>query len=172
MVELRAYLRAFAQQSRDVGEIFSLTNNALASDLEQDRFATLIFCCLDPVTRVFVYASAGHTPGYIMDAEGNVKQTLNSTDIPLGFMPDHRFTCSDRLSLERGDILALLTDGILEAERPDQKPFGVRRTLEYIRSHRHENVQDIVNGLYRAVRDFSNGMPQVDDITAVLCKVE
>ena len=37
---------------------------------------------------------------------------------------------------------------------------------------RNEDVQDIVNGLYRTVRKFSDGMPQVDDITAVLCKVE
>jgi len=171
MVELRAFLRAFAQQSSDVGRIFSLTNNALESDLEQDRFATLIFCCLDPATRSFVYASAGHTPGFILDAGGNVKHKLDSTDIPLGFMPDHPFTSSGRIQLESGDILALLTDGITDAERPDQEAFGTGRTLDYIRAHRDENAEDIVTGLYRAVRDFSDGMPQVDDITAVLCKV-
>ncbi|MEJ2108395.1 MAG: SpoIIE family protein phosphatase [Acidobacteriota bacterium] len=172
MVELRAYLRAFVQQGTDVGEIFSLTNNALVSDLEQDRFATLIFCCLDPSTKSFVYASAGHTPGYILGKDGTVKQTLNSTDIPLGFMPDHKFTCSDPIQLESGDILALLTDGIIDAERPDQKAFGVKRTLTYIQEHINEDLKDIVTGLYRTVRDFSDGMPQVDDITALFCKVE
>jgi sigma-B regulation protein RsbU (phosphoserine phosphatase) len=172
MVELRAFLRAFAQQSSDVGEIFSLTNNALVADLEQDRFATLIFCCLDPSTRSFIYASAGHTPGYILGTDGKVKQTLDSTDIPLGFMPDHKFTCSDRLDLQSGDIIALLTDGITEAERPDQEAFGIERALEYIQAHRHKHVQLIINGLYKAVRDFSDGLAQVDDITAVLCKVQ
>ncbi len=172
MVELRAFLRAFAQQGTNVGDIFSLTNNALVSDLEQGRFATLILCCLDLSTRSFIYASAGHTPGFILDNEGNVRQTLKSTDIPLGFMPDHKFTCSDRIELKSGDILALLTDGITEAERPDQEAFGVERTLDYIRAHRHEHVQLIINGLYKTVRDFSDGMPQVDDITAVLCKVQ
>jgi sigma-B regulation protein RsbU (phosphoserine phosphatase) len=143
----------------------------MESDLELDRFATLIFCSLNPATRSFVYASAGHTPGYILDANGNIKKTLDSTDIPLGFMPDHKFTCSDPIHLESGDLLALLTDGITEAERPDQKPFGVKRTLEYIRAHRNDEVREIIPGLYRAVREFSDGMPQVDDITAVLCKV-
>jgi sigma-B regulation protein RsbU (phosphoserine phosphatase) len=171
MVELRAFLRAFAQESSNVGDIFSLTNNAFAADLEQDRFATLIFCCLDPSTRSFVYASAGHTPGYILDANGNVKHTLNSTDFPLGIIPDHKFTCSERIQLQSGDIIALLTDGITEAERPDQEAFGIERALAYIRDHRNEHVQLLINGLYKAVRDFSDGMPQVDDITAVLCKV-
>jgi len=172
MVELRAFLRAFAQQTPNVGDIFSLINNALVADLEQDRFATLIFCCLDPSTRSFVYASAGHTPGYIMGADGEVKRTLKSTDFPLGFMPDHKFTCSERIELQPGDIIALLTDGITETERPDQEAFGADRTLAYIREHRHEHVQLIINGLYKAVRDFSDGMPQVDDITAVLCRVQ
>ncbi|MBN2317724.1 MAG: SpoIIE family protein phosphatase [Acidobacteria bacterium] len=172
MVELRAFLRAFAQQDSDLGNIFSLTNSALVSDLEQGRFATLIFCCLDPSTGSFVYASAGHTPGYILDANGAVKRTLDSMDIPLGFMPDHPFTCSEPLKLESGDILAMLTDGITDAERPDQTAYGIERALEYIRIHRHEKAQDIVTGLYRSVRDFSDGLSQIDDITAVLCKVE
>jgi len=170
MVELRAYLRAFAQKSSDLGEILSLTNNALVSDLELDRYATLILCCLDPASRTFIYASAGHTPGYILDAEGVVKRTLDSTDIPLGFMPDHTFSYSSPFRLEPGEILALLTDGITDAERPDQSCFGNGRALDFIRAHRNESAQEIVNGLYQAVRDFSNGLPQTDDITAVICK--
>jgi sigma-B regulation protein RsbU (phosphoserine phosphatase) len=172
MVELRAYLRAFMQKSSDVGEILSLTNNALVSDLEQDRFATLIFCRLHPSTRALSYSSAGHTPGFILDANGALKRTLDSTDIPLGFLPEHAFTCSDQFVLEEGELLALLTDGITEAERPDQSSFGVESALEYIREHRDESAQEIVTGLYQAVRDFSNGLPQVDDITAVICKVK
>ena len=91
-------------------------------------------------------------------------------DIPLGFLPEHRFGCSDTIILEPGDTLALLTDGITDAERPDQNLFGVEHALEFIREHRHQSAREIVNGLYQAVRDFSNGMPQIDDITAVICK--
>ena len=172
MAELRAYLRAFAQQSSDVGELLSLVNNALVSDLEQDRYATLIFCCLQPAGRSLVYASAGHTPGFILDSSGNVKRSLDSLDIPLGFLPEHTFSCSDAFTLEPGDILALLTDGITEAERPDENFFGVEGALEFIRTHRNESAQQIVTGLYQAVRDFSDGLPQGDDITAVICKVK
>jgi phosphoserine phosphatase RsbU/P len=171
MVELRAYLRAFAQKSSNVGEILSLTNNALVSDLEQDRYATLIFCSLQPESRTILYSSAGHTPGFILDASGAVRRTLDSIDIPLGFLPEHRFGCSSPIKLEPGDILALLTDGITESERPDQDSFGIEGALEFIRAHRHESAQEIVTGLYQAVRSFSDGLPQIDDITAVVCKV-
>ncbi len=171
MVELRAYLRAFSQKGSDLGEILSLTNNALVSDLEQDRYATLIFCHLQPETKTIVYSSAGHTPGFILDSRGALKRTLDSIDIPLGFLPEHIFGCSDSIQLEQGDILALLTDGITDAERPDQDSFGIERAVEFIGSHRQESAQEIVTGLYQAVRNFSDGLPQVDDITAVVCKV-
>jgi PAS domain S-box-containing protein len=171
MVELRAYLRAFSQQSSDLGEILSLTNNALVSDLEQDRYATLVFCRLEPDTRTVVYSSAGHTPGFILDFSGTLKRTLDSIDLPLGFLPKHAFGCSEPIKLEPGDILALLTDGITESERPDQDFFGVERALEFIRSNRQSSAHEIVTGLYQAVRTFSNGLPQTDDITAVVCKV-
>jgi len=171
MVELRAFLRAFAQKSSDAGEILSLINNALVSDLEADRYATLIFCRLDPATRTLIYSSAGHTPGFVLNSSGTLVRTLDSTDIPLGFLPEHAFGCSGPVELRKGDILALLTDGITDAERPDQHPFGVDRALEFIRSHRGESAQEIVAGLYKAVREFSDGLPQVDDITAVICKM-
>ena len=133
--------------------------------------ATLIFCHLQPETKTIVYSSAGHPPGFILDSRGALKRTLDSMDIPLGFLPDHIFGCSDSIKLEQGDILALLTDGITDAERPDQNFFGIERAVEFVRSHRQESAQEIVTGLYQAVRNFSDGLPQIDDITAVVCKV-
>ncbi len=170
MVVLRAYLRAFAQKGSNLGEILTLINNALVLDTEPDRYATLALCSLNPVTRAFSYANAGHTPGYILDASGAIKKVLDSTDTPLGFFPERLFHCSDPFALEPGEILALLTDGITDAEKPDQSYFGAERAIEYIQTHRRESAEEIVNGLYRTVRDFTNGLSQTDDITAVICK--
>jgi sigma-B regulation protein RsbU (phosphoserine phosphatase) len=171
MTELRAYLRAFAQKISDIGEILSLINAALVSDVELGSYATLIFCRLQPGSRTIQYASAGHTPGFVLDSNGAVKRILDSIDIPLGFLPDHKFSCSEPIILEPGEILALLTDGITEAEKPDQEPFGAERALVFIQEHRAESAHEIAAKLFHAVRDYSDGMPQVDDITVVICKV-
>jgi sigma-B regulation protein RsbU (phosphoserine phosphatase) len=172
MAELRAYLRAYAQQSSDIGEILSMVNNALVSDLEHGRYATLIFCRLHLSSGTLVYANAGHTPGYILDSGGATKRILESTDLPLGFLPDHKFAYSDPISFRAGDILALLTDGITDAEKPDQSWFGIEPALEFINAHRQASAQEIVNKLFKEVRDFSDGLPQVDDITVVICKAD
>ncbi len=170
MVELRASLRAIAWKSPDLGEVCTFLNNVLVSDLLQEGYATLVFCRLHPASRSLAYASAGHLPGYILAADGTVKRTLDSLDVPLGLFHGQRYTFSEEIRLEPGELLALITDGITEAERPDQTCFGVDRTLEFIRAHRHESAQQIVDGLYGAVRGFSDGLPQADDITAVVCK--
>ncbi len=171
MAELRAYLRAYAQQSTGLGEILSLLNEALVSDLEQGNYATLIFCFLHPKSGTLVYANAGHTSGYILDSGGAIKQTLESTDIPLGFLPDHKFSCSDPIILQPGDILILLTDGIADAEKPDQSWFGIEPALKFIHAHREECSQEIISKLFKTVREYADGLPQLDDITAVICKV-
>ena len=170
MVELRAFMRAFSLQSSHIGDILTRVNNALVSDLELDRYATLIFCCLHPKSRDLEYASAGHTPGFILDSNGDVKHRLDSLDIPLGFMPKHAFGCKSSMRMEIGDMLVLLTDGVADTERPDQSFFGMEGALEYIKAHCRESAQDIINGLYQAVREFSDGLPQVDDITVIVCK--
>jgi phosphoserine phosphatase RsbU/P len=170
MAELRAYLRTYAKQSSDIGEILSLLNNALVSDLEQGHYATLIFCFLHPSSGTLLYANAGHPPGYILDSSGATKRTLDSTDVPLGFLPNHKFGCSEPISLRPGDILVLLTDGIADAEKPDQSWFGIEQTLDFIHAHRAEGAQNIIEGLFQTVREFSDGLPQLDDITAVICK--
>jgi sigma-B regulation protein RsbU (phosphoserine phosphatase) len=170
MVELRTCIRAVAWNHPRLGEVFTRVNNTLASELKQESYATLAFCRLHPASRSLVYASAGHLPGYILAKDGSVKSTLDAIDIPLGLFRKHPFGSSDEIRLEPGDLLILVTDGVTEAERPDQISFGADRMLDYIRAHREESARQIVEGLYQAAREFADGMPQSDDITAVVCK--
>ncbi len=85
-------------------------------------------------------------------------------------MPGYKYGFSEPLILEPGEMLALLTDGITDAERPDQEQFGLDRALAFIKKHRKESAYEIAARLFYAVREFSDGMPQVDDITVVICK--
>jgi PAS domain S-box-containing protein len=170
MVQVRACLRAFARRAHDPGRILKEVNEALVTDAEQNSYATIALCSLDPSSRRFVYANAGHVPGYVVDADGSVKHVLDSNEVPLGIFPDASFEVAAPIELQPGDILILLTDGVTEARRPDDSEFGVDRALDCVRRHRQENAQQIVAELLQAVRDFSGGSPQADDITAVICK--
>jgi len=169
MVQTRAYLRSLIRTHDDPGEILTETNQLLLPN-DSGRFLTLIFCRLDPQTRSFTYASAGHT-GYLLNQNGDVT-TLDSTGMVLGVLADQLFTSAPAISLQPGDLMLLPTDGIHEAHSPGKELFGVERTLDVVRANREKPANEIVEALYQAAREFSDGRPQDDDITAVVIKVQ
>jgi sigma-B regulation protein RsbU (phosphoserine phosphatase) len=171
MAEARALLRAFAETQADVSTILRLVNRVLVADIEADRFITLLLAKLDPRTRTFVYASAGHQTGFLLNPDGSVKQALASTGFPLGIVADAEFPASAALPLDPGDIVMLVTDGIVEARAPDGTVFGERRPLDLVRVYSKATARQIVANLYHAVRAFSQDLPQYDDITAAVIKV-
>ncbi len=171
MAEVRAYLRAIAHTNPDPGEILRLVNRVILPDIEGDRFITLLLARLEPRSRSFTYASAGHSTGYIFSADGAVKQSLPSTGIPLGIMADCDFLDTEPIHLDSGDLVLFLTDGIVEARAPDGVIFGTQRTIDLVRVYRRSPARAIVENLYYAVRAYAQNQPQYDDITATVIKV-
>jgi phosphoserine phosphatase RsbU/P len=170
MAELRAYLRAFLLTRTDVGEIVSLLNRALAEDAPEWHFATLFLARLDPATRSLVYSSAGHLPGYILRPSGEVKLTLKATGMPLAVVTDGHYDTAATPPLAPGEMLVLLTDGLIEAHGPDERLFGIERVFEVIRSNQQRTAKEIVATLYQAVRTFCGTPDQLDDMTAIIVK--
>jgi serine phosphatase RsbU (regulator of sigma subunit) len=74
--------------------------------------------------------------------------------------------------LEPGDTVLLLTDGILEAQSPDNDYFGIPRVLEIAKQKRNETACEIVESLRRAVVQFAHTENMSDDVTIVVIKVE
>jgi len=171
MAETRAYVRSLARRSADLGEILTQLNTFLCHDTCDERFVTLLLARLDRARRRFVYASAGHIPGYLLDASGSVKLVLHSTSLPLGIFPGAEFTSSQELVLAEGDLLLLLTDGVTESQDGEEDVFGPERAVEVVAAQRQHPAERIVSGLCAAIKDFSSQAPQRDDITAVVCKV-
>ena len=171
MATTRAYIRALARTHNDVGEILAITNQVLVEDTQSENFVTLVFAILNPRQRTFTYASAGHPSGFILDSAGAVKNELPSTGYPLGIVADATYASSPEMILEPGDLLILMSDGILEASDPRKSMFGTDRALDIVRAFRDESALQIVDNLYYGVRAFSQEAPQVDDITAVVLKI-
>jgi sigma-B regulation protein RsbU (phosphoserine phosphatase) len=171
MADARAYLRALSLTCSDVGDILTRANAAILADTADEHFVTLFFGCIDPEARTLVYASAGHSTGYLLSAAGDVRAELSSTELPLGIMAEAVFPHGESIALQTGDVLVLLTDGIVEAVSSDRHIFGYDRAIATVRANRDQSARAIVDALYRQVQEFAKGQPQRDDITAVVVKV-
>ena len=170
MAQTRAYLRAFSRFTLNPSEILCRINNMLSADLETGHFVTMVLVFLDLQSGSLVYANAGHPSAYIFDRDGNVRCHLKSTGLPLGLFPDCDFgTCRD-LGLAPGDLLMMLTDGLLECESSDEQEFGVARTHEVIARHHQAEASVIVDALHAAACSFTNRHRQEDDMTFVVCR--
>jgi serine phosphatase RsbU (regulator of sigma subunit) len=55
---------------------------------------------------------------------------------PLEVLPDNTFAAASPFTLEPGDMVLLLTDGIMEAHGSDQALFGAQRALDVIQAQR------------------------------------
>jgi PAS domain S-box-containing protein len=171
MASTSTLVRMLAETHTEVGEILEKVNRFLTKETD-DTFITVLLACLDPATRSFVYASGGHTPGYILDASGAVKVRLDSTSMPLAVSAEMQFPVAEPIVLERGNLVLLLTDGIQEAMSPDGKPLGITPVLDVVRTKRAQAADEIVESLHRLVCDFCQSEKPIDDLTAMVIKVE
>jgi phosphoserine phosphatase RsbU/P len=169
MAETRAVLRSTAQATFEPSAILTIVNRVLVADTEDHRFVTLLIACLHGPTRTLTYASAGHNPGYVLDASGSVKRELPATGLPLGLFPDAVFETSPEIVLAPGQRLLLVTDGVTETQAPDGSTFGIAETLAVVRSRGEESSAQILDAIFRATRTFARESPQHDDVTIVIC---
>jgi sigma-B regulation protein RsbU (phosphoserine phosphatase) len=146
-----------------------MANRRLAEDVAADYFVTLFLARLDPHTRSLVYCSAGHVPGYVLGAGGEVKRALPSTEAPLCVVKAGELPEAAVAPLEAGDLVFLLSDGIVEARGINGTQFGIERALKVVRACRHEPPGDVVAAVVREARAWSQGH-QADDMTALVIK--
>lgn len=164
-----AHLRSLLEIYSDVGDILARVNRFLIN--ETDHFVTLLFGRLMLAARQFVGTNAGHPPGYVLNSKGHVKGKIGSTAVPLAVIPDATFPAGNVVALEPGDVVVLLTDGILETRSPDNAIFGMCRTFDVIRANQSRSAREIIEAIYDAVLNFCHPQKPDDDMTAIVIKV-
>jgi serine phosphatase RsbU (regulator of sigma subunit) len=111
------------------------------------------------------FAVAGHLPILRITAAGDVIE-LTTAQLPLGFFEDTRFA-SATARCEPGDLLVVVTDGLVEVfDRADEE-FGFERLKAHLAANRTRPLAAIASGLLERVR--SHG-PQLDDQTLLLIR--
>ncbi len=172
MTATQAFLRSLAHTCSTLGEMMTRVNQYVADETEGDSFVTLALIRFDPRTRTVTYANAGHPPGLVLSPDGHVRRELTSNALPLGIIRYADFPVPDPVVLFPGEILVLVTDGILEAVSPEEEPFDSEGMLEVIRAARGRPAAEILDALYRAVVRHTGTEVSRDDLTAVVMKLD
>jgi sigma-B regulation protein RsbU (phosphoserine phosphatase) len=96
-------------------------------------------------------------------------ELLKGGGLILGILPMAKYQES-RITMESGDVLVLFSDGVTEAANPSDDDFGEERLAALVASMRNRPAGEIVDAVHTAVTEFTQGLPQADDITVVVAR--
>jgi serine phosphatase RsbU (regulator of sigma subunit) len=145
--------------------IFSRVNQYLCERSGDDRYATVFYGVLDKAGR-FEYVNGGHVPPLIRRVSGAV-EALASANFPVGMFAEADYQSSN-VKLDSGDFLVIYTDGVSEATNVHSELFeesGLRAILE---SFKGQTVEELTHVIREAVKAFTAGAPQSDDVTMLV----
>lgn len=148
--------------------VFSNLSRLLFARTPPEKYATAFLAFLDTTSGSINYVNAGHNPGFVVRSNGE-SEWLASTGPPLGILPDADFTAGE-VQLQPGDTFFVYTDGITEAENPEEEEFGENRLLEAGVRHRFAPLPDLAAAVEHEVEAFAKGVPFADDRTLVMVR--
>src|SRR2546421_7126547 len=170
MSSLHAAVHAQVALCRPITETISAVNRYLADNTPSNRFVTLFYAELHPLTGSLSFINAGHNPPLIAHDAGTTEQ-LGSGGVPLGIMPDYDYR-EGRTQLRPGDVLVAYSDGVTEQTSPKGEEFGTARLQEVILQNLDASAAGIRDKIEAALTAFAQGTPAVDDITLLIVKRE
>jgi phosphoserine phosphatase RsbU/P len=167
MASVHAYLQALAGTAAPA-EVVERLNRFLFASTQPSRFVTVFYAELDPTSRRLDYVNAGHVPPCRVRRDGTVTR-LSEGGPAVGLLEPARYEAG-QVRLEPGDVVAMVTDGVTEANSPDEREFGDERVCESLRAHGGESAAGILEGVVRDVASWAGAAGFSDDLTAMILK--
>ncbi len=150
-----------AETARDINEqIHGLTDS--------NRFATFFWAIYDEASRALTYVNAGHNPPMLLRATGALER-LAAGGPPLGVFAGSRYE-QRTVTLAKGDVLLVFSDGITEAPNGAEEEFGEARLERLLRDRRELPAAALCAEVVETVQGFQAGAPQEDDMTVVVAR--
>jgi sigma-B regulation protein RsbU (phosphoserine phosphatase) len=166
---LQGAFLAVAGRWADMEERFARLSHFLNERTGGEKYATAFYCTLDRAGGLD-YINAGHCAPLWVRGGGALEQ-LAPTGPPLGLLDPAEFQMAG-VTLAAGDKLVVYTDGITEAQGAGGEFFGRKRLREIVRARAEAGCAEMHDEILAAVRAFTGGAPQSDDLTLVVLEYQ
>jgi phosphoserine phosphatase RsbU/P len=174
MANLQASVKAFTEDGGNPvidspAALCSKLNTVLSNNIAPGRFVTLFYGILQSSSPIFKYENAGHCLPLLVHADGTIDFPAAYSGV-LGLFS--HWTYSDReVQLRPGDVLLLMTDGVLEAANDKDEEFGYQRLISSVQASRDKGVHVIRQRVLADVAAFCSNQFQ-DDASLIVVTVD
>jgi len=168
MASLRAALISEVGPQLRLEKMAAKLNDFVHSSSASNKFITFFFCELDRRTGVIRYINAGHNPPIIIAKDGTVAR-LDPTGFCLGMFPAVTYEVS-QVTLAKGEMVVLFTDGITDARNKDNGEFGEENLIGLLKKSSKKPASEIVGKVCAEVSSFTAGVEPFDDMTLIVLK--
>lgn len=169
MASVHASLRALAGTAGPVA-LAARLNQFLYESTQPNKYVTLVYAELDPAARRLTYVNAGHIPPYLVRG-GGAASRLEQGGPALGLLEDARYDAGV-VELLPGDLVAMVTDGVTEAQSPDGEEFGDARVELSLSRSSAGSASQALQDLVAAVLQWAGAAGCSDDLTVLTLKAQ
>lgn len=158
------FLQQLLAAGFDIDTAVKTVNSLLLIKMPGDMFATVDMAVIDTFTGESEFLKVGSAPSYIK----RVREVsiINSATPPVGILENIQIEPIRRM-LVPGDIVVMVSDGVIDAARGTDKENWVANFLRRLGS---ERPQDIADRLLRQAVELSGGAAR-DDMAVLVARV-
>ncbi len=173
MLMAQTSMRTISQSGeKDMKRMLSLLNQVLYDNIlriHEDKNMTLAIIRYNDRK----YSIVGQHETVLVCRKDHTIENIETFDLgfPVGLEANiDNLIYIDNIELQPGDVMALYTDGITEAENVDGQMFGLGKLKESLARHRDLDADGIRNAVIKDVEDFIGDNKVYDDISIMVIK--
>ncbi|WP_433475943.1 PP2C family protein-serine/threonine phosphatase [Spirillospora sp. CA-142024] len=158
-------LRNSRRSGGDIAEQAALADEALFARYRGERHVATLLLEFEPATGRVRVIDAGSPRIYRM-RNGAAEEVGFEAQMPLGMFGDTRYT-TEEFTVDQGDRLVIVSDGVHAALSPAGIPYGESALLQALRATRLQYPAEAVRTMIRHFVAYHEGTEPVDDAVIV-----
>ena len=164
MTMVTTLLRSIAPGQSKPELILKRMNSFLIENNLESNFVTIILGIIDLTTGRMTFSNSGHVPLYIVNPARKLRKYSETHSTALGILKNLKIG-SEKVTLEPGDTIVVVTDGVTEAMSSNNDFFGYERLEAVLENLPQSHPEITVNAILTEVHAFSNQATHKDDIS-------
>ena len=171
MAQMKGVFQSLIQLGLKPAEFMKKANAALSKCLERNHFITASIFEIDTNSQTFCHARAGHIPTLWYKAKEKTAEFISMEGLGLGIVrnPSYQNHVHEKtFNYQLGDILVLLTDGILEGRNEKGEQFGYERLKNLVEAHPQLAPSILQQVIIDSLHQFVGGDGMIDDDYSLL----